>query len=356
METRLKVTYRLLMLVTLVAIPVLVSNLYAGQSSVVPVVMPVQNTQATALPLPLAVPTVASLRQEQPTITKVALQVQEEDGSVLVRPGELLLRPNAKGTVLLCHGFKRDLTDTRVIRTLFPEYNTLIFDFRAHGAHKGSECCSFGQHEVRDIQAAVQFIREHEKLRDLPLFGYGMSMGAATLILAQAQDPLFDALILDSPFDAMENVINTGLERLTFSIGGYDMAAPLKKVLSWYAFNPNMNGTLKFLLKTVGMDATDVATCIQPVKPAQAIAQVQVPCFIIGCEADQQVPKDAFVRVHAAAPSTGKQLWISAGRGHVDSYFSQPEEYREKITAFLNAMLDQLAKNPSSRLVYKSKR
>lgn len=334
METRLKIVYGVLVMTALLK----------------------ADLPSTLHKLPLVVPTVESLRNSQSTVIKVAIQVQEEDGSILVRPGELLLRDNAKGTVLLCHGFKRDSTDTRVLRTLFKEYNTLIFDFRAHGKIKGDECCSFGQNEVRDIQAAVQFIREHEKLRDLPLFGYGMSMGASTLILAQAQEPLFDALILDSPFDAMENVINRGLERLTFSIGGYDMAVPLKQVLSWYAFNPNMNGTIKFLLKTVGMDASAVITCVQPVKPVEAIAHVTVPCFVIGCIADEQVPKDAFERVHAAALSKDKQLWISEGRGHVDSYFSQPEQYHDKIVNFLNTTLSGLESNPSTRLVYKSKR
>lgn len=296
------------------------------------------------------------LQASQPAFTKVALQVQEEDGTVLVRPGELVMRPHAKGTVLLCHGFKRDSTDTRVLRTLFKDYNTLIFDFRAHGWLRGNECCSFGKHEIRDIQAAVQFIKEHEQLKDLPLFGYGMSMGAATLILAQANEPMFDALILDSPFDTMENVINLGLERLTFSIGGYDMAKPVKRVLSWYAFNPNMNSTLKFMLKMVGMDATAIATCVQPVKPAEEMKKITTPCLVIGCEKDEQVPKDAFERVHAAAASKNKHLWISQGRGHVDSFFSQPEQYYDKIAHFLDKTLADLAQNPSMRLVYKPKR
>lgn len=300
---------------------------------------------------------ITPLQEPQVTVSKVSIQVKEDDGSVLIRPGELVMREHAKGTVLLCHGFKRDLTDTRVMRSaLFKDYNTLIFDFRAHGWLKGGECCSFGKNEVRDIQAAVEFIREHEKLKDLPLFGYGMSMGAATLILTQAQDPLFDGLILDSPFATMSEVIDRGLDRLTLSIAGYDMAFPLKRMLSWYAFNPSMNGTLKFVLQMVGMDATSIATCVQPVRPVDAIEKVTAPCFIIGCVQDQQVPKEAFEQVFAAASSRNKKLWISEGRGHVDSFFSQPEQYHEKIVSFLNTTLAELAKNPSLRLVYKSKR
>jgi len=277
----------------------------------------------------------------------VVLQVPEDDaGKITLRRGELVIRPDAPATVILFHGFKCKRSDVRPLRTfMFPDYNTLIFDFRAHGVHaRPGECCSFGVDEVKDVKAAVDFVRNHPLLKDKPVIAYGISMGAAAAIEAQSRynNKLFDALILDSPFDSMENVITRGLNTIRYTIFGCDILKTLRLILQKSLYSPLMDRILKTSLRLVGLDATSVATCLKPVCPLESIKQVTVPCFIIGCSKDETVPVEAFEKVYENAGTKQKELWIVDGNNHVDTFSHRPEEYIYKVRAFLNRILSDL--------------
>src|SRR2546425_12573869 len=64
---------------------------------------------------------------------------------MIMRKGILLKKPQAAATVLLCHGFMCNKDNVRCLRTLFSDYHTFTFDFRAHGELIQGQCCSFGQ-------------------------------------------------------------------------------------------------------------------------------------------------------------------------------------------------------------------
>ncbi len=277
----------------------------------------------------------------------VVLQVPEDDaGKITLRRGELVIRPDAPATVILFHGFKCKRSDVRPLRTfMFPDYNTLIFDFRAHGVHaRPGECCSFGVDEVKDVKAAVDFVRNHPLLKDKPVIAYGISMGAAAAIEAQSRynNKLFDALILDSPFDSMENVITRGLNTIRYTIFGCDILKTLRLILQKSLYSPLMDRILKTSLRLVGLDATSVATCLKPVCPLESIKQVTVPCFIIGCSKDETVPVEAFEKVYENAGTKQKELWIVDGNNLVYTCPDLSEEYTYKVRAFLNRILSDL--------------
>lgn len=277
----------------------------------------------------------------------VVLQVPEDDkGTILLRRGELVLRPNAVATVILFHGFKCKRSDMRPLRTfIFPDYNSLIFDFRAHGAHVlGGECCSFGVDEVKDVKASVDFVKNHPLLKDKPIIAYGISMGAAAAIEAQSRyhNTLFDAMIIDSPFDSMENVIIRGLNKFKYTIFGCDILKPSRTLMQKALYSPVMDKILKALLRLVGLDATPVATCLKPVSPIESIKHVTVPCLIIGCSKDETIPVGAFEKVYENAATTKKELWIVDGDTHVDTFSCRPEEYIQKVRGFLSTILSDI--------------
>lgn len=280
-------------------------------------------------------------------LQEVVLQVPEDDaGHSMLRRGELIIRPDASATVILFHGFKCKRSDIRPLRTfMFPDYNTLIFDFRAHGVHaQKGECCSFGVDEVKDVKAAVDFIRSHPQLKDKPLIAYGISMGAAAVIEAQSRynNRLFDAIIIDSPFDSMENVIMRGLDNFRYTIFGYDILKTARILLQKSLYSPIMDTILKTCLRLVGLDATPVSTCLKPVCPLESIKQVTVPCFIIGCSKDETIPVDAFEKVYENAATDKKELWIIDGSSHVDTFSHRPEEYIYKVRMFMDRTLSDL--------------
>ena len=119
----------------------------------------------------------------------------------IARKGILFKRPNAKATVLICHGFMCDKFDISFLHLMFQDYNSMTFDFRAHGEDIENQACTFGRDEAYDVIAAANFIKNHQELKNKPLYVYAFSMGAAASIIAQAQDKkLFNAMILDCPF------------------------------------------------------------------------------------------------------------------------------------------------------------
>src|SRR3972149_4529622 len=74
-----------------------------------------------------------------------------------VRKGELILKSGAPATILIAHGYMCNMRDVSFLRWMFPEFNTFIFDFRAHGEHTTGQVCTFGHDEAYDIIAAVKF-------------------------------------------------------------------------------------------------------------------------------------------------------------------------------------------------------
>lgn len=275
---------------------------------------------------------------------KIVLQVPEPDGTIITRNGELILRPGAKATVLLAHGFKHDKRHSKALRVLFPHYNTIIFDFRAHGDKAHGQTCSFGAQEIREIKAAADFVKHHPKIGSLPLFGYGVSMGAVALIEAQAKHSLFEGVILDSPFESMEHVVKRGIAKLSWCIMGIDVLKPIRFILERSMFSPYADGVLRFLLRMcAGMDTQATATSLRPVEPIRSIKNITIPTLVIGCYQDNLTPPEIVARVYKEALRRSlSELWLVEGKGHVDAFFSHPEQYIKKVNEFVNNVLQTL--------------
>ena len=273
-------------------------------------------------------------------ITFQARQNSQTDKTI-VRHAIILTKPEARATVLICHGFMCTKKDILCLRSIFSDYNTMIFDFRAHGENSENQCCTFGRDEAYDVMGAVQYIKSRPDLKNKPLIAYGFSMGAASSIIAQSLDnSLFDAAIWDCPFDSTQKIIGRAIENLKINLFGYDFAMPGRTFLNKYAYHPYIQSLLKAALKTVAkMDATQVNTCIAPVSPAEAIKHVAIPCLFIGCRDDEKSPIEAVRAVYDGAAGY-KRLLITPGR-HFGSYFNSPERYAHKLRTFIEKVLDE---------------
>ena len=277
-------------------------------------------------------------------VERVRLYPRKAEGSdeTIERNGIIVRYPNAEATILICHGFMCDKFDVGFLRYLFPrgKFNFMTFDFRAHGENKDGQYCTFGKNEVFDVQAAAQFLRNHPDLKRKPLFAYGFSMGAAASIEAQAKDAtLFDAMILDCPFDSTENVIKSCIDNLKFSFLGYEFNMPGKGMLQKYAFHPYVQATIKVLLKTVAhMDPRNIQTAIARVSPVQSVESISVPCFFIHCKNDEKVSINAVKSIFEKAQGY-KSFWLTNGRRHFDSFFYNPEKYADRIQDFIEKVM-----------------
>ncbi len=283
------------------------------------------------------------------TLEKVTIFSKKDSVSAeqFERKGLLVRRPHAKATILMCHGFMCNKFDVGFIRSLFgPEYNFLAFDFRAHGEQAEGQTCTFGRDEAYDVIAAASFAKEHPEVGKVPLFVYGFSMGAASAIQAQADHPdLFKGLILDCPFDSVDNVLKRSINTLSFSLFGYQVYIPGRQLLHKYAFHPYVQAVIKPLLKlATNMDSRHIDTHIVPVTPHETIKKVTAPCFFICCKKDKMVSIDAIKAVFDGAGGY-KKLWLTNGRCHCDSFFYNPEGYSKRINKFVASILDDSIQN-----------
>lgn len=282
-------------------------------------------------------------------------QASHDSQETIARKGVLARCNDAKATILICHGFMCDRYDVGILRKIFKKghFNVMTFDFRAHGQENGGQYCTFGRDEALDVIAAAKFLRNHPEVQEVPLFVYGFSMGAVSAIEAQSLCPdLFDAMILDCPFESSEKVIQSGLKELKCSIFGCEFDLPGKEFLQKYAFHPYVQSLVKAVLKTVAqMDASGVNTNFCPLYPAQSAKNIVVPAFFIHCKNDQKVPVEQVVNVYDNAAGY-KRLWITNGRRHFDSFFYNPEKYTEQVRLFCDQVLtNEIATMPQEAVI-----
>lgn len=259
----------------------------------------------------------------------------------IMRRAILFKRKNAKGTVLIAHGFMCTKEDVAFFRFLFPTCNCMTFDMRAHGQDIGNQYCTFGKNEAYDVMAAARFLRNHPDLKKKPLFVYGFSMGAVASIEAQAKDQsLFDGMILDCPWDASENLIKRGLEHMKFSLFGYEFSVPGRSLLQKYVFHPYVQSFVKATLKVLAhLTTKNIKTFIYPLYPAESIKKVSAPLLLIHCKNDEKVSVASIKKVYKNAASSYKKLWITNGRHHFDSFFYNPEAYARRVARFTKKLV-----------------
>lgn len=274
----------------------------------------------------------------------------------IVRHAMLKLKENAPATVLVCHGYMCDKTDVGIFRTIFKDYNVMTFDFRAHGQEKDGQYSSLGYDEIFDVIGAVEYLKTRPELAQKPIIAYAFSMGAVSAIGAQSKHgQLFDGMILDCPFDHTDTVLQKGIEQLKFTVFGYEVAMPGRALLQKYAYNQYVQKFVKAIFKAITpLDATQIKTRIMPVAPVESIEAVNVPCYFITCKNDEKVPVDSVVSVYMGAKGF-KRLWITNGRRHYDSFFSNPEHYVHRVNEFVHEVAFGTLKNDQSSHIFQDK-
>ena len=111
----------------------------------------------------------------------------------------------ARGTVVMVHGLNRSRIEM-VKRVPFVHsngWNALLLDLRHHGA-SGGEATTFGVKEKDDVEAGARLARERSPG---PVVLWGVSLGAASVVLAAADDPEVKGVICDSSFRSLDDTV-----------------------------------------------------------------------------------------------------------------------------------------------------
>lgn len=198
----------------------------------------------------------------------------------------------------------------------------LAFDMRGFGESPPAPL-SLGYFEQRDVLGAVDFLQSGslpypELGRPHTIGGWGVSMGAATLLLAASQEPAIRAIVSDCAFAAIIPLLERELPKSSH-------LPP--------AFTP---GALLAAHILYGMD-------FYAVRPVDIVAKLAPrPILFIHGSADTFISPENMNALAAAArtaPNANVQTWLVPGATHAQSFNLLGQAYVTRVVAFYTAML-----------------
>lgn len=187
--------------------------------------------------------------------------------------------------------------------------NTLIVDQRAHGK-SGGTAITFGIREQYDCLDWIRWANDRFGA-DTPVYLSGVSMGAATVLMAAGLPELPDnvrGVIADSPYSCPREIIRIVCRQ---------MHLPPTLVCPFVELGGRLFGG--FDLKTGS--------------PKEAVKQAKVPILIIHGEDDRMVPCD-MSREIAANCTSPIRLETFSGAGHGLSYILDKDRYAQATAEF----------------------
>ncbi len=252
-----------------------------------------------------------------------------EDVEFLSRKGDVTLAgwylPSAgcDGSVILVHGItaNRSSREATMIAAHLVEacFNVLLFDLRAHGT-SGGERITGGIDEAEDVLGAYDYLQTRSAGGEL-IGVLGRSMGAGAAVLAAEAEPGITAMVLDSTYAKVNDLISFEIARKT---PVPEWAAPI--------FIPGASFLANMLY---GIDLGKLA-------PEKAILSVNIPILVIHGQADTRIPTEHGIRVFEAAYS-GSELWLVPDTDHAEAFFNSSEDYVGRVVDYFRARFDERA-------------
>lgn len=217
--------------------------------------------------------------------------------------------PPAEGSdsvILVAHGYNGSRPEDIYVMFAKNGYGVLAWDFRAHG-QSGGETCSLGYYEQLDAEAALTYALNQPDVEHIG--AWGGSMGGATMILVAAKHPEIEALVSDSAFPALEDVVR--------------LNTPIRIMQPFVLF---------FAEQQSGMD-------LDQVRPVDAIAKISPRgVFVIDGWDGAAIAMNSPHRLFDAAGEP-KQLWAEDGVPHLKTYENNPLEYEKRVIGFFDESL-----------------
>ncbi|MCM8766585.1 MAG: alpha/beta hydrolase [Candidatus Omnitrophica bacterium] len=238
------------------------------------------------------------------------ITLKTEDGKKLI--GWLIYSEKSKGIIICLHGYPANKSDILpVVEFLYPEFSLLLFDFRAHGESQG-KVCYFGLKEFLDVKSAIDFIKNNEKVKNLPIGVWGYSFGGAVGIISAAKYKDIKSLVTDSAFANFPDMVKNYYKNL----------GPLKYIFSSFSI---------FLGRHVFRSDFKLNS------PENFISSLTCPILIIHSRNDDFVPFVHAEKLYEKA-NQPKEIYIVEGP-HTGLDRAYTNEYREKVKNFFEKYL-----------------
>ncbi len=226
--------------------------------------------------------------------------------------GWLIYSPEAKGTIICCHGYPANKSDILpVVSFLYPQFNLFLFDFRGHGDSQG-RLVTFGLREDRDLSGAIDYIKGNPKISELPIGIWGYSFGGAVGIKVCTQNKQIKAIVTDSTYASFPEMI-----------------------IQYYG---NL-GQLKYLFGFCGKLLGNIFLKggLSQLSPENFIGSSNVPILIIHASDDPFIPVEHAKKLYRRA-NQPKELLIFLDTTHG---VTTTGEYKDKVKTFFEKYLSE---------------
>ena len=237
--------------------------------------------------------------------------------------GELILRGwflpviNSEQVIIMVHGNGANRDDPTIgtldIAAALVDrgYNVLMFDLRGCGESEG-DMVSGGYHEKKDVLGAVEYVRKRG-FENIGVIGF--SLGAVSTLLAAAETQDIDAVVADSSYADLNDIMKPEFSKRTHAPQGL-----LRPIL--------------FMIKVMfGVD-------FSAIRPIDYVSEITPrPIFFIHGEEDDTIPVEHAQRLYQASGNPLNRLWIVPDVNHTRAYITNPDEYVNRVTEFFDTAL-----------------
>lgn len=228
--------------------------------------------------------------------------------------GWYIPRPGAATTILVCPGYRTELSNVLGMSALLWKagHNVLAFEYYGHGKVVGRPV-TLGYREINDFLGAVAYAKGRDPQVRLGVVAY--SMGAAVAIMSCARNTDVEALVLDSSFATHHSAVDYNFRHI-FHLPSAPFVWIADYLLWWRA-----------------------GYRFSQVEPLRDIARIAPrPILLIHSLKDSIVdPHDASL-LYAAAGEP-KELWFVPGVDHCGAYFADRATYTAKVIGFFERHL-----------------
>lgn len=236
------------------------------------------------------------------------------DGTLTLRGWYLQGSPDVPQLIFV-HGIGDQRTGNRSLELaarLVKEngYSVLLFDLRAQGTSDGA-IVTAGEYEQDDVLGAYDFLLSRGA-RPGRIALIGRSYGAAVAIMAAAREPGIGAVVADSPFaDVQEMIAQEAARKTPMPRSLVPVFLPAARLFADLLYDIHLG----------------------ELRPEKHVSRITYPVLVIHGEADARIPIEQGRRVYDAAPA-GSEFWSLPGIEHADGFPTYPDEYLRRINSY----------------------
>lgn len=222
-------------------------------------------------------------------------------------------RPSRK-TAIVVHGYGVNPTNVMMLARIYRDclgYNIWLPTLRHHGLSEG-KAIQMGWFDRLDVIDWAEVAHNH--FGDTLQVMHGMSMGAATVMMASGEE--------------LPDYIRGFVEDCGYSSLRKEVEWVLKKRL-------HLPGSRSIVEKADTLCYERYGWRISEVSSTEKLASCSRPMLFIHGGADPLVPVEMAYENYEAKVNGYKEIWIPEGSAHSMSYPDYPEEYTAKIVDFV---------------------